>query len=47
MRNVNLLGIVDALRILYKSGANPFHVDKDSLTGNYAFLIKLRFMNNF
>lgn len=26
-------GAVDALRVLYKAGANPMHVDKDSLTG--------------
>jgi len=27
------LGAIDALRLLYKAGANPLHVDKDSLTG--------------
>lgn len=27
------LGALDALRLLYKVGADPFHADKDSLTG--------------
>ncbi len=27
------LGAIDALRILYKAGADPLHVDKDSLSG--------------
>jgi hypothetical protein len=31
--NFRYLGAIDALRLLYKYGANQLHVDKDGLTG--------------
>lgn len=33
-------GATDALRILYKAGADPLHVDKDSLTGKIFIIVK-------
>jgi len=31
--NFYALGAIDALRLLYKYGANQLHIDKDYLTG--------------
>lgn len=34
------LGANDALRVLFKAGADPMHVDKDSLSGTTTTLWK-------
>jgi hypothetical protein len=34
-----IIGAIDALRVLYKAGANPLHIDTDSLNGKSEIIL--------